>query len=77
MKCEEIRAMYLAGERDDLTAENPRTLSSTIYQPQFYTMKQSTTLSIADGDTVLLSLNRPGEAEGKMVMVLLRVDILK
>ena len=68
---------YTLEDREGLSVHNPKLVSSTIYQPKFYTMSNYANVVVRDADTVLLSMNRPHGGDDKMVMVLLRVDILK
>jgi len=68
---------YMVEGLDEMAPNDPRALLSTMYMPKYYTIKCRTFVTVSDGDTVLLSLNRPYLDGDKMVMILLRADILK
>jgi len=68
---------YMLDEKNDLEPGTPEMLLATIWQPDFFAMKHSSAVEIADGDTMLLALHRPAEAPDKSILVLLRVDVLK
>ena len=68
---------YTVEDREDLSAYDPETLSSTIYQPKFHAMKHSTAVTVLDGDTVLLGIHRPDDTLEETMMVFLRVDVVR
>jgi hypothetical protein len=68
---------YTLEDREGLEENDPRKLHETIFMPMFYTMRSQTQVTVRDGDTVLVSLNRPHGDGDKMTMILLRADIVK